>query len=235
MDGALENSIIDALDELESGESVDHILLRRPAQAADLRPILETAAQLSDLPPAPSAEAQSASRRALLHRAQQLRDEASPSRPWSSLPRFIFSFVSVLVVILIGGAALLPTSANAIPGDALYPLKRAGESMRLLLAPQSEKGQLRLQFEEERNSEVYKMLKTGRNGRAGYTGEIVALAPETWEIGHITVHLTEKTRIKGEPEVGARVEAHCLVQDGQVYAESLEILKLAPDTTAPSP
>lgn len=230
MDGALENSIIDALDELESGESVDRILRRHPARAAELRPILETAAQLPDLPPSPSPEARAASQGVLLQRAQQLRDEASRSRSWPSRPRFIFSFVSVLVLILIAGAALLPTSADALPGDALYPLKRAGESVRLLLAPPSEKGDLRLQLEDERNSEVYEMLETGRNGRAGYTGEIVALAPDTWEIGHITVHLTEKTRIKGEPEVGARVEAHCLIQDGQVYAESLEILQSSSDT-----
>lgn len=234
MDGALENIVIDALDRLESGEGVDQILWRHPAEAAELRPILETADQLAELPPEPSAEAQVASRQALLQHAQQMRDAAARSRDWPSWPRFIFSFVSVLVVILIGGAALLPASENALPGDALYPLKRGGERVRLLLAPQSEKGQLRLKFEKERNSEVYEMLETGRNGQAGYTGEIVSIAPRTWEIGHITVHITEETTIEGEPEVGARVEAHCLVEDGQVYAESLEILPSGSDT-APSP
>lgn len=234
MAGALENSIIDALDRLECGESVDQILRRYPAEAADLRPILETADQLAELPPAPSAEAQAASRRALLQYAQQLRDNASRSRDWPSWPRFIFSFVSVVVVILLGGVALVPASTDALPGDALYPLKRGGESVRLLLAPQSEKGQLRRQFEKERNSEVYEMLETGRNGRAGYTGEIVSIAPRTWEIGHITVRITEETTIKGVPEVGDRVEAHCRVEDGVVYAESLEVLQQGSDTE-PSP
>lgn len=234
MDAALEKTLIEALDALERGDSIDLILSHYPDEATELRPILETAAQLPNLPPAPSASARAESHRTLLQRAQQLREEASRPKDSPAGPRFLFSFVSILVVLLIAGAALVPASAGAIPGDTLYPVKRGIESMRLILASESGESQLRRQFEKERNSEVYEMLKTGRDGQAGYTGEIVALSAETWEIGHITVQITDRTTIAGVPRVGERVEAHCRIEDGRVYAEHLEVLQPASET-APAP
>lgn len=232
MDSALEEQLIEALDDMERSRSLEEILRERPALAPELRAYLQTAEQLAGLSPAPRPQAAAASRRAMLQRAAQERAqaEARPPAPpfWR---RFFYSFAAFAVLLLIAGGLLAPRAQEAVPGDTLYPLKRTSEDVRLLLAPPAQKDDLRQAFEEERNHEVYVMLRTGRDGVAGYTGEIKALGRETWEIGNITVQLTEETLVQGEPEVGARVSAHCRIEDGEVIAESLAVL---PDEAQPA-
>ena len=229
MDSALENTIVDALEALDRGENVEQILDRFPQHAPALRPILETAAGLADLSPLPSTEARSLSRQQFLAEARRLREESFRETSHhdgstSLLRRFYYSLASFAVLLVLLGVILVPPSAGAIPGDILYPVKRGVETLRLYLAPQEEKEALRGQYEEERNHEVYEMIEVGRDGSAGYVGMLKAIQPHQWEIGNITALINDSTVIRGEPEVGARVEAHCLVKDRQVIAESLTII-----------
>lgn len=227
MDGALENIIIDALDELEQGNNVEEILERYPRQSADLRPILETATGLNLMEATPSPDARSASRREFLAEAARLRDDSRAERPLPRWRRFFYSFASFAIFLMLLGVIVLPPSAEAIPGDLLYPVKRSAESAQLFLATSAEEETLRAEFERERNREIYQMLEIGREGRAGYVGVVKEIAPDHWKIGNITAEINESTVIKGEPEVGARVEAHCLVKDREVIAESLNVLEPA--------
>lgn len=224
-DSAFEQELIEALDALERGQPLEEILRERPALAPDLRAYLETAQQLSGLAPPPRPQAAAASRRAMLQRAAQERARANDGPSMPPLRRRLFyAFAAFAVLLLIIGGLLLPRSQEAIPGDTLYPLKRAAEDVRLVLAPPDQKEVLRQEYEEERNHEVYVMLRQGRDGLAGYTGEIKAVGAETWEIGNITVQITAETVVQGEPNVGDRVSAHCRIDDGQVIAESLTVL-----------
>lgn len=227
MDGALENAIIVALDELEQGHSVEEIMERYPQERAELRPILETATGLATLESTPSHEARSASRREFLAEAARLREASSPERPIPPWRRFFYSFASLALFLVLLGVIVIPPSADAIPGDLLYPVKRSAEAAQLILAPPSEEESLRAEFERERNHEVYEMLEIGREGRAGYVGIVKEMTPDHWKIGNITARITESTVIKGDPEVGARVEAHCLVKDREVIAETLDVLEPA--------
>lgn len=228
MHGALENVIVAALDELEQGQTVEEILDRYPQKKAELRPILETASGLTALESTPSPESRNASRQAFLAEAARLR-ESSPAGD-RSMPRWrriFYSFASFALFLLLLGVIVIPPSADAIPGDILYPVKRSAESAQLLLASPAEEETLRAEYEEERNREVYQMLEIGRDGRAGYIGIVKEITAEHWKIGNITAHIEESTVITGEPEVGARVEAHCLVQDREVIAETLTVLEPA--------
>lgn len=225
MDSAFEDKVIEALDAYEDGESVERILSRYPARTPALRPILEVAAGLGQAPPTPSPAAKSESRRRLLERAEDLRaaEQHSP-REIPLWRRFLVSLASAAATLILIGTLAVLLSPETIPGDALYPLKRTVEDARLYLAPAGEKNDLRQQFEKERNSEVYRMLQAGRDGRAGYAGELKAHHFHVWEIGNITVHIMDETVIEGRPVVGARVEAHCRIEDGRVFAESLRVL-----------
>lgn len=225
MEGAPENIITAALDDLEQGYDIDEILSRYPQAREQLRPILETAADLSTLAPRPSPRAQRASRARFLAEAERLRQrEQAHDRlpPWR---RLFYSFGSVALVFALLAVIIIPPSGDAIPGDLLYPIKRSAESVQLFIATQEEEDALRESYEQERNREVYEMLEIGRDGKAGYVGVVKAVTPDYWEIGHITAYLTDDTEISGDPQVGARVEAHCLLEDGQVFAESLQILE----------
>lgn len=234
MDSAFEQKLIEALDALEGGRSPDDILRKYPPLAPELRAYLETAEQLAQLPMAPPPQAAEASRRAMLERAAQERVRAeNQSAPPPLWRRFFYSVAAFAVLLLVVGGLLTPRAQEAVPGDLLYPLKRAGEEVRLVLALPAQKDALREAYEQERNREVYVMLRTGREGVAGYKGEIKALGSETWEVGNITVQLTEETLVQGEPHVGARVSAHCRIEDGQVIAESLTVLENGAPPTAP--
>lgn len=225
MEGPLEDIIIAALDDLDQGHGVDEILSRYPQMREELRPILETAARLSALTVRPSPEARNASRRRFLSQAERLRQNGPAGNappPWR---RFVYAFASFAVFLALLGVILIPPSGDAIPGDILYPVKRSAESVQLYLAPDEEKASLLETYENERNREVYEMLEIGRDGRAGYVGIVKAIGPDRWEIGRITAHIDEFTEINGDPQVGARVEAHCLIKDGQVTAESLTVLE----------
>lgn len=225
MEGALENIITAALDDLEHGHDIAEILSRYPQAREELRPILETATGLSSLAAGPSPRAQQASRARFLAEAERLRQREHAQDDLPPWRRLFYSFGSVALFLALLAAIIIPPSGDAIPGDLLYPVKRSAESVQLFFAPQEEKEALIESYEEERNREVYEMLDIGRDGRAGYVGVVKTITPETWEIGHITATITDATEISGDPQVGALVEAHCLLEDGQVFAESLQVLE----------
>lgn len=225
MEGPPENIITAALDDLDQGHKLEEILARYPQVSEDLRPILEIASGLSELPARPSQKAREASRRRFLDEAKRLRQNGGRQGALPVWRRFMYAFGSVALLLALLGVILIPPADEAIPGDILYPVKRGAESLQLILAPDAEKEALRETYERERNHEVYEMLELGRDGRAGYVGVVKSISPESWEIGNITARITPSTEISGEPEVGARVEAHCRIENREVIAESLTILE----------
>lgn len=67
-----------------------------------------------------------------------------------------FAAVAVCILVLLTGTAY--ASSSAIPGDILYPVKRAVEDTRVTLASSSEiKAKLQVQFTEERLQELEKV------------------------------------------------------------------------------
>lgn len=67
-----------------------------------------------------------------------------------------FALVAVCILMLVTGTAY--ASSSAIPGDVLYPVKRAVEDTRVKLASSSEtKAKLQVQFTEERLQELEKV------------------------------------------------------------------------------
>lgn len=69
-----------------------------------------------------------------------------------------FALIAVCILVLLTGTAY--ASSAAIPGDVLYPVKRAVEDTRVILASTSEtKAQLQIQFTEERLQELEKVEK----------------------------------------------------------------------------
>lgn len=227
MDEVREDLIIMALDELEQGHAIETILERHSSEADVLRPILETAAQLGADRPQPASEAREASRSRFLAEAQRMRSAGERRAQMPRWRRMAYAVASFAIFLFLMGIVVTPLATDAIPGDILYPVKRGVEQGQLWLAAPDERDALRADFERERNREVYRMLDVGRDGRAGYVGVLSAMNGNVWEIGRITAQITGDTEITGTPEVGARVEAHCLVQDGTVYVESLTVLEPA--------
>lgn len=88
------------------------------------------------------------------------RRRIAPPRP----PARRLAFVLVTAIVLTLSAAQLAwASADALPGDALYPVKRAVERINLMLHPSAEsKGRLHLEFAARRLQEVRTLIEENR-------------------------------------------------------------------------
>lgn len=73
----------------------------------------------------------------------------------SPLLGFRAALASFLVLILISGGAVF-ASQNSLPGQALYPVKRSWEAVKLQFANQQDRVRLQLQLTDERLKELQK-------------------------------------------------------------------------------
>ena len=156
------NSIEDILDisleELKKGVPLDEVLARYPGQAEELKPLLLLAARLEAAPkPEPDANVVYL---ALLEAGKVLSERKVPRlsfRPdWLFRPQFIFARAMTFVLIFaLLSWSTVGVSANALPGDLLYPVKLAAEQITFALTVKPEgKAELRLTFSEQRMREL---------------------------------------------------------------------------------
>lgn len=78
--------------------------------------------------------------------------QPEPTSFWSKFLMHSYVLVPLVVILFIGGTTY--ASADALPGDALYPLKRQVESARIFIAPTEEaKLELEVNFAQKRLEE----------------------------------------------------------------------------------
>jgi uncharacterized membrane protein YgcG len=221
MDAQLETKLIDCLDALESGQSLDRILSRYPDDAAALLPLLEVAADLSRLRMEPSRAAEAASRRNFLTQAQA----TGPTPLWQRLfpSRLVVAFASlVLALVLLGGGVV--ASASALPGDQLYGVKRTAEDLRLSFAPTlASRDQLASQFEQERREEIRELLTLDREAEVEFSGPIESISADEWLVGGLTVRVDPTTHISGVPAIGQRATITGGTVNGRLFATTIVI------------
>ena len=215
----------ESLDLMEQGESIEKILVRYPDVASGLRPFLETAAQLATLAPQPSLAAKQKSQKAFLAHAKSL--NVAPAQPssWYRLRQILLPLASLALVVILFGATAVSVSGSAIPGDALYPVKRIVENVRLNWANDVEEATvLTDQYREERIREVQSLLRTGRTEEMSFQGEVEAVQADQWTIATIEVLLNAETDITGEPQIGETALVTGMTQSGVFIASSIDML-----------
>jgi hypothetical protein len=165
-----------------SGDAVGASEALSTEGAEELQPLAELAAQMVadrvTVPPPPSglamarqrfvaaADAQRAATAAAVHGTPDARavEEGSlldrlaallsPARP-TAMPRVAALAVAVLLAMVVGATSLSQSVEAAIPGDALYPVKRMGEEVRLALVRDDDQRQaLQALLSARRDSEI---------------------------------------------------------------------------------
>ena len=146
-------------------ETIDSCLQRYPAQAGRLAALLELAERVQA---APAAKLPDDKRRAL--EAQLLRRialERSQPVSRSAAPRFLlrrrnfaWAMAAVIVAVLLLGSTV-SASAASVPGDVLYPMKRAVERVRLSLTPDEQRVELHMEFARQRLQELNILQERG--------------------------------------------------------------------------
>jgi hypothetical protein len=234
MDSALEIKLIECLDALESGEALEQILARYPQDAAALRPALETALALPRLQIEPSLAAKSASRDAFLSHANAMR-KARPVRQSGTLTQMLRGLATLALVLIIGGAALVSLSSPALPGDALYGVKRAVEELRLSLA--ADRATLAEQLEQTRRDEVATLIAAGRMQEVEFSGIIESMQGDVWQVSALTVLLNSSTQLEGDPQIGRRAHVRGLTGANRIDARTIRVEggDQPVPTTTPSP
>jgi len=219
MDSALETKLIECLGALESGESLEQALSRFPEDAERLRPLLSVAAALPRLRMEPSLEAKAASRKAFLAKAAAMPGATRPRRALLMRPLAAFASLAAALVVVAGVA--VTTSASAVPGDPLYGVKRAVESV--LLSISSDRVTLAAQFEQERIDEVEALLAAGREAEVEFGGIVESIQPNAWVVSGVPVALDGNTAVEGDPQVGRRARVRGRTIDGLLIATSIAV------------
>jgi hypothetical protein len=222
----------DCLNALGAGATLDEALARHPALADDLRPMLEAARAAGASAPAaevPRAR-QTASRAQFLARAAELRQQRAPLRLWLAAPRALAAALTVFFALVLGAYGVAAASAQSLPGDPLYGVKRTVERAQLVLTFDARaRAQLEGQFAEQRVEEARALTALGREAEIEFRGAIELIESDRWIVAGITVRITEQTRASGSPALGAIVEVTGLSQaDGTVLAARIDVSDESP-------
>ena len=179
----IEDILAQCLTDLEQGSSVEDCLARYPKHRDELEPLLRVAQQVRSAPDVGPSPAFRQTARARIVR--RIRDRESTgqhqrvpghagllARLMSSIRiptpvrRFaVPAMAAITVILLLGtlGVGAVYASAGSLPGDSLYPVKLAGERVRLALAfSDSGEAKLHLRLASERLEEAAAVVE--RNG-----------------------------------------------------------------------
>jgi Domain of unknown function (DUF5666)/Domain of unknown function (DUF5667) len=228
MNKKLLDALESCLQRMEHGEPLDAVLTRYPILAAQLRPLLETAARArsateESLPVTVLARHRSRG----LNLAADLRQAQgrSPLRRHSWRPAL--TVLAVIALLAMSSNGLLIASAHSIPGDTLYPLKRSVETTQLrLVTNPAEREALEHKFDERRVDETRSLLTDQRVEGVEFTGVVSSQSVNEWLVSEIHVVVTAHTEIDGDIVVGDMVEVRGATNHtGGVDASRLALVK----------
>lgn len=212
------------IEALETGVEIERCLELFPDLRAQLRPALEGALGARSMAPEEiPAGAQGQSRARLLGKAESMRRR----RPrWFGLPKFALASFGAMLFFFMGVGGLFAASANSLPGDALYPLKRSVEALSLSIAPSNSlKRSLQSSYEKRRVAEAERLLSLGRSERVTFEGVVRAMNGDELLVDDFLVRIPVDLALPHPLLVGEGVEVSGEVQpDGWIRADGL-ILK----------
>lgn len=254
----IETSLQKALEHEESGERSASPFADDPELMAELAPLLEVVSMLrASAPPAPepSPIARAAARNRFLIAVHHRRLRASlPARIfhrlqdlwagryhwlhggiWPVARRWAPAMIGVLLAIVFSSRAYY-ASADSLPGDALYPVKRVAEQVQLLTTLNADaKARLRAQFNDRRLSETQQLLEGSRVAEVQFQGVIEEVLPDRLRINGLIVRL-EGSRVGGAPAVGAVALVTAITQPSQeLLAITVSVLEEAPAEATATP
>lgn len=208
----------ECLAQLRSGASLEDVLARHQPWAEDLRPLLETAllAQPIRAQAAGLKVAQNRSRARFLGAAHQRRQpvKARGLRNLVSirLPGAI-ALLAVLLFVSALGSGL--GSASAVPGEALYPVKRVVEQAQMALTTrQSSRLELEESFDQRRADEAEELIHSGRSEEVTFAGYLWQDNELGWFVDQVRLILTPDQEVLARTLNGSYVEV-----EGEVRGE----------------
>jgi hypothetical protein len=162
------------IDRIMGGEyAPEEWLAEYPLLREEIRPLLELALEFREKPTAAMSTGARARIRQEIPQAISAEGNTRRSR-WDRM-RVVFlsraskglafagAAIAILLIVALAGTGVAYASQGSIPGDALYPVKRGLERVRLSLArDEGTQGRVHLTFADRRMEEATLMVKQGR-------------------------------------------------------------------------
>jgi len=163
-----EDILNECLERMLKDESIEGCLKVYPEQASELEHLLKISLvfiqKSSAIQPAPEFKARIRSRLQAMFYAQQEKVERR-ARISIWYRRWALAMTAILGFLLIA-VGTVAASAYSLPDELLYPVKLAGEQVRLTLAfSDMDKAELHIQFAEHRAIEIAGMACQGKDGK----------------------------------------------------------------------
>ena len=173
----IEDIFDNCLESIFKGESIDDCLKAYPEQTSELEPLLKTSLvsmqRSSAIQPAPEFKARLGSQlQAMLYAKRREAERRARIPIWQR--RWALAMTAILGFLLIG-VGTVAASAHALPDESLYPVKLAGEQVKVTLAfSDIDKAKLHIQFAERRAGEMVEMARQGKSDEIFMLTEQVA-------------------------------------------------------------
>jgi hypothetical protein len=105
--------------------------------------------------------------------------------------------ITALLILLSGG--LVITSAKSLPGDSLYPVKRAVEDISVYLVPSKEiRQEYEVSYSQQRVDEVKRLIALNRIQAISFEGVVEVNSSTDWTVSGIPVMIQGNTSFVGE-------------------------------------
>ncbi len=234
---------------LAAGISLEDVLADAGDDAEWLRPLLETAVEVSSLRRAMPIPAPDASLQRMLSYAEAVKPGlTSPPRLQPHWLRTLVNFygrnyrlaaglvTAVMLVILIG-STLTVVAQNSLPGQPLYGLKRISEMLRLNLSQDEDHLQSLVEtFNQRRQEEIRLLLEQGKPADVTFSGRIEALTASSVTIDGLVAQIRPETVIDSQIGINARVRFEGKTDPPVgLIAHSIVVIEPAPPTATPLP
>jgi uncharacterized membrane protein YgcG len=216
----------ECVEMLAAGNTVEDCLRRYPQYASQLRPMLETGLLVRRVMVNPLTVQQAQDR--VRFKVAQAAAQPAPRGG----PRSLLSLVAGFILVFLISTGLLVGSTDSLPGDALYPLKRAAENAQLGL---SSDASLRDQFAQRRIDETAALLASRREAEVRFTGQIEQIDDTIWQIASLPVQIPSLVASTEAFNVGDTVEVRGLTtSQGQLIAAEIRLIEDLPTVVTPT-
>jgi len=127
-----------------------------------------------------------------------------------------------LFLVLTGG--IIRAATNALPGDALYPIKRTAEQVHLMLIPDPvARERYQHQLTETRREEIGDIIRLRRQARVQFHGRLEAVADDVWVVNGLAVVVDPIVWPSAPPPPGSVVSVEAQAVAGQLAAHRIQV------------
>ena len=240
----MKNNQIDLFEKcielLEAGVPIDQCIKQYPQLTSEMKSMLENANNLLQFNDEQvETELMEQSRARIIHEANLLRSQpVSRNSGVSKVKDFVHQFFSaipsltpltrklVFIIAITGflilfSSGLVIASAKSLPGDSLYPVKRAVEDISIHIVPSHV---TRIEYEDnyshQRIVEVQRLLELDRIQAVAFEGILEAMDGNSWMVSGIQVNLSGKSQIiSGLPDVQSIEIGSVIEVEGQTTTQ----------------